>query len=71
MIFYVVCWTEVEGVYSCGHEHKSVPEALKCLVPDGKSFIRANDEGKLRSLNDAEFDAFLNEIAGGVLKGKS
>ena len=71
MIFYMVCWTELEGIYSCGHEHLSVAEALECLVPDGKSFIRARDEGRLRSLNDAEFSAFLTEIAGGILKRRT
>jgi hypothetical protein len=71
MLFYMVCWTAIEGIYSCGHEHLSVKEAVECLVPDGKSFIRASDQGRLRSLNDAEFSVFLSEIAGGILKSKS
>jgi hypothetical protein len=71
MLFYMVCWTEVEGIYSCGHEHLSLADALECLVPDGKSFIRASDDGRLRSLNDAEFSVFLAEIAGGILKKKA
>lgn len=71
MLFYMVCWTGVEGIYSCGHQHLSLGDALECLVPDGKSFIRASDEGRLRSLNDTEFSAFLSAIAGGIFKGRS
>ncbi|MBZ5508240.1 MAG: hypothetical protein LAO78_22500 [Acidobacteriia bacterium] len=71
MLFYLTCWTEDDGIYSCGHEHLTIREALECLVPDGKSFIRARDNGRLRSLNDAEFGVFLVEVTGGILKGKS
>jgi hypothetical protein len=57
--FYLACWTEDDGIYSCGHEHANVAEALKCIVPDGRSFIRACDSGVYRSLNDTEFAYFL------------
>jgi hypothetical protein len=56
--WYVACFTEDDGVYSCGHKHASVREALDCLVPDGGSFIRACDAGSYRSLNDEEFVQF-------------
>jgi len=62
MIFYVACWTEDDGVYSCGHSHPSVRDAMNCLVPDGGSFIRAHDEGLLRSLNNREFIDFLESL---------
>ena len=60
---YVTCWTETEGIYSCGHEHLTIGEALGCLVPDGRSFIRACDHGVVRSLNDLEMGIFLLELA--------
>jgi hypothetical protein len=70
MLFYVACWTEIEGIYSCGHEHVTIREALECLVPDGKSFIRARENGRVRSLNEEEFCVFQFEVKGGILKGR-
>ena len=55
---YVACWTEDDGVYSCGHKHHSIAEAMNCLVPDGGSFIRAYDYGAFRSLNQGEYFQF-------------
>jgi hypothetical protein len=55
---YIACFTEDDGVYSCGHEHTSIAEAMNCLVPDGGSFIRACEAGVFRSLNDEEFFQF-------------
>src|SRR5579864_1240197 len=49
-VHYVACWTENDGVYCCGHTHPGVREAMNCLVPDGRSFIRAYDAGVYRSL---------------------
>ncbi len=59
--FYLACWTEDDGIYSCGHEHESVADAMRCLVPDGRSFIRACESGGVgtRLLNEGEFAAFL------------
>jgi hypothetical protein len=61
-ISYVACFTEDDGVYSCGHLHPSVQEAMNCLVPDGGSFIRADDGGILRSLTNHEFIDFLESL---------
>ncbi len=61
MLYYVVCWTETGGIYSCGHDHSTIAEALGCLVPDGRTFIRARDKGVLRSLNDLEAEIFAYE----------
>jgi hypothetical protein len=58
-MFYVACWTEDDGIYSCGHGHGSVQDAMLCLVPDGRTFIRACESGVSRSLNEHEFAAFL------------
>ncbi len=58
-MYYLICWVEDDGIYSCGHEHESVADAMKCLVPDGRCFIRAGESGRFRSLNDSEFVAFL------------
>lgn len=58
-IRYRACWTEDDGIYSCGHEHESIREALGCLVPDGRSFIRAWEAGVFRSLDEDEFICFL------------
>jgi hypothetical protein len=58
-VFYLACWTEDDGIYSCGHEHGSVADAMRCLVPDGRSFLRARESGVLRSLNNREFIEFL------------
>ena len=62
MVFYFACFTEDDGVYSCGHSHLTVREAMNCLVPDGGSFIRACDDGVFRSLNDREFIDFLEQL---------
>ena len=58
-LHYLVCWTEDEGIYSCGHEHKNVADAMQCLIPDGRSFMRARESGVLRSLDEGELAAFL------------
>ncbi len=58
-VHYLACWTEDDGIYSCGHEHESIADAMKCLVPDGRSFIRACESGVFRSLNEREFVTFL------------
>ena len=58
---YVVCWTEHDGVDSCGCHHPSIASALGCLSPDGRTFIRAWDNGILRSLSDHELGTFMRE----------
>jgi hypothetical protein len=63
-MFYMACWTEDDGICSCGHEHRSIADAMKCLVPDGRSFIRACESGVFRSLNEREFVAFLAGLSG-------
>ncbi len=59
---YLASWTEDDGIYWCGHKHWSVADAMKCLVPDGRSFIRACECGAFRSLNDRELIEFLAAI---------
>jgi hypothetical protein len=61
-MFYLACWTEDDGIYWCGHEHRSVADATHCLVPDGRSFLRACESGTFRSLNDGEFIEFLDSF---------
>ena len=61
---YLACWTDDDGIYWCGHEHRSVADAMKCLVPDGRSFLRACESGAYRSLNDGEFADFLVSLPG-------
>jgi hypothetical protein len=61
-IRYAACFTEDDGVYSCGHLHPSVREAMNCLVPDGGSFIRALDAGIYRSLSNRELIDFLESL---------
>jgi hypothetical protein len=61
-ISYVACFTEDDGVYSCGHRHPTIREAMNCLVPDGGSFIRAYDGEILRSLTNREFIDFLEAL---------
>lgn len=56
---YVACWTEDDGIYACEHEHATIAEAMKCLVPDGGMFIRAVEGETSRSLNEAESIDFL------------
>ena len=60
--WYVACFTQQDGVYSCGHNHRSVRDAMNCLVPDGRSFIRAYDSGAYRSLHQREFIDFLEAL---------
>ncbi len=61
-IRYVACWTDDDGIYFCGHEHKSIAESMQCLVPDGGNFIRAYEAGASRSLDDREFLDFLQAL---------
>ena len=61
-ISYVACFTQVDGVYSCGHLHPSIREAMNCLVPDGGSFIRAHEAGTFRSLSNREFIDYLESL---------
>lgn len=61
-ITYVACFTRDDGVYSCGHKHKTIADAMNCLVPDGGSFIRACDAGVFRSLYQGEFIDFLEAL---------
>jgi len=61
-IWYVACFTEDDGIYCCGHQHRTVREAMKCLVPDGGSFIRAYDAGVFRSLDPKERIDFLESL---------
>jgi hypothetical protein len=62
--WYVACFTANDGIYGCGHRHPSIPEAMLCIVPDGGSFIRASENGILRSLNEGEeHDAFLGALS--------
>lgn len=49
-------------MYSCGCRHKSIRDAMRCLVPDGRSFIRAVEKGISRSLDDPEWKEFLTEL---------
>jgi hypothetical protein len=64
-VSYVACWTEDDGVHSCGCHHLSISSALRCLTPDGRTFIRAldkdKDKGGLRSLTDDELGTFIRE----------
>lgn len=61
-ITYVACFTEDDGVYSCGHEHESIADAMNCLVPDGRTFIRAREAEVFRSLDQGEFIDFLEAL---------
>jgi hypothetical protein len=56
---YAACWTEDDGIYFCGHKHETLSDAMKCLVPDGGSFVRAFESGLSRSLNETEYQEFL------------
>lgn len=60
---YIACWTEDDGIYFCGHEHETIAGSMKCLVPDGGSFIRAFEAGVSRSLNEAEYKEFLAALS--------
>ncbi len=35
---------------------------MNCLIPDGRSFIRAVEKGTTRSLDDAELKEFLGAL---------
>lgn len=58
---YVACWTEKDGVHSCGCHHPSIADAMRCLTPDGRTFIRAWENGVFRSLSDDELGTFIRE----------
>lgn len=57
---YEAFWTEKDGLYSCGCEHESVADAMGCVIPDGRTFIRAVQSGVTRSLDEYELRQFLN-----------
>jgi hypothetical protein len=59
---YVACWTEDDGIYSCGHDHETIPGAMECMVP-GRTFIRARENSGLRSLSEGEMAVFIIELA--------
>jgi len=59
---YEICWVGEDGLYGCGHEHPSVADAARHMVPNGRSFIRACESGVFRSLNEAEFSCFLASL---------
>jgi hypothetical protein len=63
-LHYVVCWTEDDGIYACAHQHTTIGEALECecLIPDGRTFIRAGDGVALRSLDEVETEVFYREV---------
>ena len=65
---YLACWTEDDGIYSCGHQHKTIVEAMKCLVPNGGNFIRAYEAGASRPLDDQEFLEFIRALADDALE---
>ena len=60
--YYVACFTAEDGLYSCGHTHRTVRSAMNCLIPDGRGFIRAHDHGTFRSLDNAELIDFLESL---------
>lgn len=64
---YVACWTEDDGLYWCGCGHQTIAAAMECLIPDGRTFIRAWDKGVLRSLNDDELEIFIFELGARAL----
>ena len=47
MLFYVVCWTETDGIYSCDHEHLTIREAVECLIPDGRTFYSSGRKWRI------------------------
>jgi len=59
---YEICWVGEDGLYGCGHEHPSVADAARYMVPDSGSFLRAFESGAYRSLNDREFIDFLEAL---------
>ena len=62
MVHYAACFSEDDGIYSCGHLHPSVRDAMNCLVTDGGGFIRAYDAGGFRPLTNGEFIDFLEAL---------
>ena len=61
-ISYEACWTENDGMWSCGCGHKTIREAVGCMTRDGRSFVRAIQNGVTRFLNDDEFPDFLQAL---------
>jgi hypothetical protein len=59
---YAVCWVEGGSIYSCGHEHESIADAMTCLAPRSGEFIRACESGIYRSLNEREVVTFLTAL---------
>ena len=66
---YVACWPQDGGIYSCGCDHLTVKDAMECLVRDGRHFIRARENGELRSLNEDELGEFIVQLVNRPAKG--
>ena len=62
---YVACYLGDGGVMNCGHDHATIRDAMQCLRPGG--FVRAKEEGVLRSLDDDEVRTFITEVRAGGL----
>jgi len=62
IVYYVACFTAEDGLYSCGHIHRTVRSAMNCLIPNGAGFIRAHDRGTFRSLDNMELIDFLESL---------
>ena len=59
---YVACWTEDDGIHWCACDHETIGAAMGCMPPDGRGFMRAWDNGVLRSLSDDELSIFISEL---------
>lgn len=40
----------------------TIADAMRCMVPDGRSFVRAVEDGLTRSLDDHEMKEFIAEL---------
>ncbi|MGE5321775.1 MAG: hypothetical protein ACM3SW_02880, partial [Actinomycetota bacterium] len=58
------------GVQCCGCRHDSIAAAMGCFTPDGRTFIRAWENGVLRSLTDDELKIFTLELGARVLRDR-
>ena len=43
-------------------DHITIAGAMRCMVPDGRSFVRAVQDGATRSLDDDEMKEFMAEL---------
>ena len=58
---YVAFWSEGNVLILCGHQHKTLPEAVAC-IQSADGFVKAFTDGRERSLTDEEHQQLVRVL---------